>query len=94
MDFIGVGVWFASKYFRNLAVDVYKEVHYLLNGQIEKFIKKLERHGAKIEILVDGTYSKRGRDSNDCFVVIMVRLPGGERTVSTIFDLKMNSPVA
>ena len=81
MDSVGIGVSFGSKYFRNLGHKVHKEIHFILNGQIMKFIKKLERKGAKIEILVDGTYSKRGRDSNDCFVVILVRLPGRYRVV-------------
>ena len=81
MDSIGIGVSFGSKYFRNLGHKVHKEVHFILNEQIMKFIKKLEKKGAKIEILVDGTYSKRGRDSNDCFVVILVRLPGRYRVV-------------
>ena len=81
MDSVGIGVSFSSKYFRNLGHQVHKEIHFILNDQIMKFIKKLEKKGAKIEILVDGTYSKRGRDSNDCFVVILVRLPGRYRVV-------------
>ena len=85
MDSIGIAVDFSSKYMRGLRKDVLTEVHYILNGQMERFIKKLERIGAKIEIIVDGTYSKRGRDSNDCFVVILVRLPGRYRVVRTSF---------
>ena len=85
MDSIGIGVEFTSKYMRGLGKQVLKEVHYIFNKQMERFIKKLERNGAKIEILVDGTYSKRGRDSNDCFVTILVRLPGRYRVVLIMF---------
>ena len=81
MDSLGIGVSFGSKYFRDLLHKVHKEIIFLLNEQVEKIIRKLEKNGTKIEILVDGTYSKRGRDSNDCFVVILVRLPGRYRVV-------------
>ena len=81
MDSLGIGVSFGSKYFRDLSRKVHKEIIFLLNEQVEKIIRKLEKNGTKIEILVDGTYSKRGRDSNDCFVVILVRLPGRYRVV-------------
>ena len=81
LESIGIGVTLSAKYLRGLGHKVHKEIAYILNEQIMKFIRKLERNGAKIEIIVDGTYSKRGRDSNDCFVVILVRLPGRYRKV-------------
>ena len=81
LESIGIGVTLSAKYLRGLGHEVHKEIAYILNEQIMKFIKKLEKNEAKIEIIVDGTYSKRGRDSNDCFVVILVRLPGRYRVV-------------
>ena len=54
---------------------------YILDAQVKKMIKKLERLRAKLTIYVDGTYSKRGRDSPDCFVHILVKLPGRRKMV-------------
>ena len=66
---------------RKLRNEVLAATHDILNDQLEKFIKKLERLGGKVTIYTDGTYSKRGRDSPDCFVPILVRFPGRRKKV-------------
>ena len=48
MDSVGIGVSFSSKYFRNLGHQVHKEIHFILNDQIMKFIKKLEKKEPKL----------------------------------------------
>ena len=81
LDALGLGTTLDSPYWRNLRKEVLEATRVILRNQINGFIKILERDPSKKRIGSDGTYSKVGHDSPDCFVAFMTRVHGEYKMV-------------
>ena len=56
----------------------------IFKAQQRKFIRRLQYHGGKTLIIIDGTYSVRGSHSPDCFVRVKMKNHIGTLTFLSI----------
>ena len=79
MDGLGIKYNDKGPYMRGLRAEIDAACKEMFDEQRNIILKRLQRKNGKITIIVDGTYSQRGHNSQDCFVTIMVEIEGQKK---------------